>query len=365
MEQPPFPDIPANNSPAPATPTTPQDTSSAPSQPSVSAPLPPKSPAAPGAPSVPNEAGATVQAANAGTPSAANEATATPEPGEASTQAEPPAPQAEAEPKTEVAPMAGAAAESAPEAEATPDAEATEGKRQAPKAPAPSGCEAAVDDGAPEIPLATGSLSEILAAMSSEATPLAEESSSAESAADAEAEKAEEAPAEKAAPSRPYPDILLQPLPRQDPLRFKWHLGHGLPSVAQLSDDEGDALAEESEAAADAAPQPVFLRLYGLLNSGEPWEARLNFAELERARDGIYIGRDPSVCRIVIPEESVSRRHAKLELAPKGLVITDQGSRNGVYVNGQQLAIYENQTPINDGDTLSLGDASLRVEINT
>ena len=98
---------------------------------------------------------------------------------------------------------------------------------------------------------------------------------------------------------------------------------------------------------------------------GEPWEARLNFAELEKARDGIYIGRDPSVCRIVIPEESVSRRHAKLELAPKGLVITDQGSRNGVYVNGQQLAIYENRTPINDGDTLSLGDASLRVEINT
>lgn len=356
MEQPPFPDIPANNSPAPATPTTPQDASAAPAQPSVSAPLPPKSPAAPGTPSVLSEAGATVQAANAGTPSAANETTATPEPGAASTQAEPPAPQAEAEPIAE------------PVAEAASEAGAAEDKSQvpqeAPKAPSPSGREAAVDDGAPEIPLATGSLSEILAAMSSAATPLAEESSAAESAADAEAEKAEEAPAEKAAPSRPYPDILLQPLPRQDPLRFKWHLGHGLPSVAQLSDDEGDALAEESEAA-DAAPQPGFLRLYGLLNSGEPWEARLNFAELERARDGIYIGRDPSVCRIVIPEESVSRRHAKLELAPKGLVITDQGSRNGVYVNGQQLAIYENQTPINDGDTLSLGDASLRVEINT
>lgn len=214
------------------------------------------------------------------------------------------------------------------------------------------------------MPLATGSLSEILAAMSSAATPLEEASAATEAASDTEAEKAEEAPSEKAAPSRPYPDILLQPLPRQDPLRFKWHLGHGLPSVAQLSDDEGDALAEASEAA-DAAPQPGFLRLYGLLNSGEPWEARLNFAELEKARDGIYIGRDPSVCRIVIPEESVSRRHAKLELAPKGLVITDQGSRNGVYVNGQQLAIYENRTPINDGDTLSLGDASLRVEINT
>lgn len=359
MEQPPFPaipNIPANNSPAPATPTTPQDTSAAPAQPSVSAPLPPKSPVAPGAPSVLSEAGATVQAAFLDTPAAANEATATPEPGEDSAQAEPPAPQAEAEP------IAEPVAEAAPEAGVAGDK--SQAPQDAPKAPAPSGHEASADETAPEIPLATGSLSEILAAMSSEATPLEEESSSAESAADTEAEKAEEAPAEKAAPSRPYPDILLQPLPRQDPLRFKWHLGHGLPSVAQLSDDEGDALAEASEAA-DAAPQPGFLRLYGLLNSGEPWEARLNFAELEKARGGIYIGRDPSVCRIVIPEESVSRRHAKLELAPKGLVITDQGSRNGVYVNGQQLAIYENRTPINDGDTLSLGDASLRVEINT
>lgn len=308
MEQPPFPaipNIPANNSPAPATPTTPQDASSAPSQPSVSAPLPPMSPAAPRVS------------------------------------------QAEAAPVTE----------DQTEGKATPEAGAT------PKPQAVS-TDGATGGEAPDIPLATGSLSEILAAMSSEATPLEEESSSAESAADTEAEKAEEAPSEKAAPSLPYPDILLQPLPRQDPLRFKWHLGHGLPSVAQLSDDEGDALAEASEAA-DSAPQPGFLRLYGLLNSGEPWEARLNFAELEKARDGIYIGRDPSVCRIVIPEESVSRRHAKLELAPKGLVITDQGSRNGVYVNGQQLAIYENRTPINDGDTLSLGDASLRVEINT
>lgn len=305
MEQPPFPAIPTNDSPAPATPTTSLDASAAPpSQPSASAPLPPMSPAAP----------------------RVSQAEAAPEAGVAGDKSQVP--------------------------------------QEAPKDPAPSGHEASADNGAPEIPLATGSLSEILAAMSSEATPLEEESSSAESAAATEAEKAEEAPSEKAAPSRPYPDILLQPLPRQDPLRFKWHLGHGLPSVAQLSDDEGDALAEASEAA-DAAPQPGFLRLYGLLNSGEPWEARLNFAELEKARDGIYIGRDPSVCRIVIPEESVSRRHAKLELAPKGLVITDQGSRNGVYVNGQQLAIYENRTPINDGDTLSLGDASLRVEINT
>lgn len=226
--------------------------------------------------------------------------------------------------------------------------------------------EAATSANLPDVPLATGSLSEILAAMGSAATPLAEASEPPADEGTAGLTSAEEAPPSKnKAPERPYPDILLQPLPRQDPLRFKWHLGYGLPSVSQNADSTEGASSEEDGAEAPASHQAGFLRLYGLLNSGDPWEARLNFADLERARDGVYIGRDPSVCRIVIPEESVSRRHAKLELAPKGLVITDQGSRNGVYVNGQQLAIYENQTPINDGDTLSLGDASLRVEINT
>lgn len=209
----------------------------------------------------------------------------------------------------------------------------------------------------------SGSLSEILASMSSEAQTLDARFQTGESARRKEPAGAAKS---KLLNPTPYPDILLHSLPRQDALRFKWHLGRGLPAVFTPPEKEEDAAAHLCSDPAEAAPaKPGFLRLFGLLPSGEPWEKRINFADFPREGEGIFIGRDPSICRIVIPEESVSRCHAKLELAPKGLVITDQGSRNGVYVNGQQLAIYERQTPINDGDTLSLGDTSLCVEINT
>lgn len=209
----------------------------------------------------------------------------------------------------------------------------------------------------------SGSLSEILASMSSEAQTLNARFKTGESARRNEPAGAAKS---KLLNATPYPDILLHSLPRQDALRFKWHLGRGLPAVFTPPEEEEDAAAHLFSDPAEAAPaKPGFLRLFGLLPSGEPWEKRINFADFPREGEGIFIGRDPSICRIVIPEESVSRCHAKLELSPKGLVITDQGSRNGVYVNGQQLAIYERQTPINDGDTLSLGDTSLCVEINT
>lgn len=209
----------------------------------------------------------------------------------------------------------------------------------------------------------SGSLSEILASMSSEAQTLNARFKTGESARRNEPAGAAKS---KLLNATPYPDILLHSLPRQDALRFKWHLGRGLPAVFTPPEEEEDAAAHLFSDPAEASPaKPGFLRLFGLLPSGEPWEKRINFADFPREGEGIFIGRDPSICRIVIPEESVSRCHAKLELSPKGLVITDQGSRNGVYVNGQQLAIYERQTPINDGDTLSLGDTSLCVEINT
>ena len=209
----------------------------------------------------------------------------------------------------------------------------------------------------------SGSLSEILASMSSEAQTLNARFKTGESARRNEPAGAAKS---KLLNATPYPDILLHSLPHQDALRFKWHLGRGLPAVFTPPEEEEDAAAHLFSDPAEAAPaKPGFLRLFGLLPSGEPWEKRINFADFPREGEGIFIGRDPSICRIVIPEESVSRCHAKLELSPKGLVITDQGSRNGVYVNGQQLAIYERQTPINDGDTLSLGDTSLCVEINT
>ena len=50
----------------------------------------------------------------------------------------------------------------------------------------------------------------------------------------------------------------------------------------------------------------------------------------------IQIGRSPS-CQIRLAGERVSRHHAQIEPAPEGFVITDLGSGNGTFVNGERI----------------------------
>ena len=49
----------------------------------------------------------------------------------------------------------------------------------------------------------------------------------------------------------------------------------------------------------------------------------------------VVVGRDPS-CQIVIPDDSVSRRHARLLVRNDTCLIEDLQSRNGTFVNGQK-----------------------------
>ena len=64
------------------------------------------------------------------------------------------------------------------------------------------------------------------------------------------------------------------------------------------------------------------------------------------------IGRD-SGNDIVIPENTVSRRHAQLEQVDSGLIcLVDKESANGVYVNGQRTQL----AYLNDGDEVKIGD---------
>ncbi len=68
--------------------------------------------------------------------------------------------------------------------------------------------------------------------------------------------------------------------------------------------------------------------------------------------DPLLVGRGTGV-DIVLTGPLVSRRHAELRATEDGLVVTDLGSRNGVFVNGHQIG---EPTPLSDGDTLELGD---------
>ncbi len=64
----------------------------------------------------------------------------------------------------------------------------------------------------------------------------------------------------------------------------------------------------------------------------------------------LIIGRRES-CDIVLPDESVSRRHARLEPKKEGWVISDLNSGNGTYINGVRV----NSTVLSPGDTIKLG----------
>jgi len=50
----------------------------------------------------------------------------------------------------------------------------------------------------------------------------------------------------------------------------------------------------------------------------------------------IQIGRSPS-CQIRLADERVSRHHAQVEPVPEGFLLTDLGSGNGTFVNGERI----------------------------
>ena len=64
-------------------------------------------------------------------------------------------------------------------------------------------------------------------------------------------------------------------------------------------------------------------------------------------------------CAVVITDDNTSRHHAQIHRAGSGFVITDLGSTNGTFVNGQRLVADHR---LADGDIITLGSVSLRFE---
>ena len=149
--------------------------------------------------------------------------------------------------------------------------------------------------------------------------------------------------------------IHIEPLPIHHPLRRKWALGKGLP---QRQDGEK---AQRICFTGRHTPNGK-LRLFGLLETGEPWEHYIPFSDLAQ-EGGIIIGRDPTAAHLLLPETGVSRTHARLELGSTGLVISDLNSTNGLQVNEEHINLYSPQVPLTDGATIRMGDTALKVEI--
>jgi len=68
------------------------------------------------------------------------------------------------------------------------------------------------------------------------------------------------------------------------------------------------------------------------------------------------VGRD-ATCDLVLNHSRVSRRHVQFSIAGERCVVKDLGSRNGTYLNGQQIE----EADVTDGDRLILGRFLLRL----
>jgi len=74
--------------------------------------------------------------------------------------------------------------------------------------------------------------------------------------------------------------------------------------------------------------------------------------------DGDYIGRDGGSSQIVIGDPRISKRHLWIGVKNGRVVIEDQNSRNGTFVNDPKSARVT-ELPLNIGDTVILGESDV------
>src|SRR5436305_2087215 len=72
--------------------------------------------------------------------------------------------------------------------------------------------------------------------------------------------------------------------------------------------------------------------------------------------DNVIVGRSPT-CGLILPDPSVSRRHAELTVVESVLTVRDLGSRNGTYVDVKRI---ESES-VYFGQRLRFGSVSLWV----
>ena len=78
----------------------------------------------------------------------------------------------------------------------------------------------------------------------------------------------------------------------------------------------------------------------------------------ELAGGVIMIGRGAD-CQLILDDDYVSTRHARVVSTPNGIYVEDLGSTNGTYVNGQRITA---PTTITRADTVRIGKTMLRLE---
>ncbi|HEU4712945.1 MAG TPA: trypsin-like peptidase domain-containing protein [Pyrinomonadaceae bacterium] len=84
----------------------------------------------------------------------------------------------------------------------------------------------------------------------------------------------------------------------------------------------------------------------------------LSGQQFQIKHDGDFIGRDGGSAQIVIGDPRISKRHLWIGVKGGRVVIEDQNSRNGTFVNDPRSARVT-ETSLNEGDTVILGESDV------
>jgi pSer/pThr/pTyr-binding forkhead associated (FHA) protein/Mg-chelatase subunit ChlD len=86
---------------------------------------------------------------------------------------------------------------------------------------------------------------------------------------------------------------------------------------------------------------------------GRPSPGGVSLSPMRRGQ--LVIGRDPR-CEVTVNDPHVSAKHAVIQRTPQGYVLTDQGSINGTYINGQKVQ----QARLQGGEQIRVGGVTLQ-----
>lgn len=156
------------------------------------------------------------------------------------------------------------------------------------------------------------------------------------------------------------PQAQPQPqVPQEEPLYAQMDLPYDQPVQDPMAAPLVDPFVSEDD---EAIPEPSSDRTVMLADAIDEQAPaglyNLKTQQFYRLRDDrTVIGRETS-CDIVIPDPSVSRRHAEVLHNDTGWLIRDTGSTNGLIVNG----VITTQSRIYDGDIIDMGTTQLEFQ---